>query len=162
MNALLATSIAAQLAQVHPEQAALYQNNARAYRARMHKLDAAFRNLGIALNGIKIAIQYEVFDYLLQEMGLEVVATIHAHEGSNLSAAELMSLVHHIRKNEGRAIFIEPMYADNIGATIAREAGVPLCLLDPVSTGPEHAPLDYYEQVMRNNLQVMEQRLGRN
>lgn len=161
MNALLATVIAGQLAQIHPEQAALYQSNAQAYRARMQELSTAFRNLGATLNDAKIVTQYEVFDYLLQEMGLEALATIHAHEGSNPSPAELMALVHHISKKEAQAIFIEPLYADNIGATIAGEARLPLAVLDPVSSGPEHAPLDYYEQVMRNNLQTMEQTLGR-
>ena len=55
-------------------------------------------------------------------------------------------------KSGGRgaaALFTEPQYPARVGRTIAREAGIPDAVLDPVASGPDDAPLDYYERAMR-------------
>ena len=44
--------------------------------------------------------------------------------------------------------------------TIAAEASIPAATLDPVATGPEQPPADYYEQAMRANLATLERTLG--
>ena len=38
---------------------------------------------------------------------------------------------------------------------IAREAGVPVAALDPVASGPDDAPSDYYFKTMRANLDAL-------
>ena len=43
----------------------------------------------------------------------------------------------------------------------ALETGIPCLSLDPVAGGPDNAPADYYEQVMRENLRVLENALGK-
>ena len=114
---------------------------------------------GIANN--RLVTQHGVFDYLARDMGLEVVAVVQAHAGQNPSAAEMLEIVATIREQKAGAIFTEPQYPEAIGKTIAREAGIVSARLDPVATGPEQAPLDYYEQVMQSNLQTLEKILGR-
>ena len=53
-------------------------------------------------------------------------------------------------------LIIEPQYEDTAARTISRETGAPVFVLDPIVTGPEgDAPLDWYETVMRENVQVL-------
>ena len=92
-------------------------------------------------------------------MGLEVVAVLRPH-GQEPSAAEMLELVRTLRAKQAGAIFTEPQYPAKVGAALARETGLPTATLDPVATGPDAAPLDYYETAMRQNMEVLRATLG--
>jgi ABC-type Zn uptake system ZnuABC Zn-binding protein ZnuA len=93
-------------------------------------------------------------------MGLEVVVVMQAHAGQEPSAAEMLEIVRAIKEKKAGALFTEPQYPHKTGRTIAKEAGIPFGILDPVATGPEQAGLDYYETVMRQNMEVFRKALG--
>jgi len=160
MTALLAANIGEGLARAHPAGAARYAANARAYGQRLNRLADDMAALGKRLVNNRIVTQHGVFDYLARDMGLEVVEVVQAHSGQNPSAAEILNLVAAIKAKKAGALFTEPQYPEAIGATVAREAGIVAARLDPVANGPEQAPLDYYEQVMRRNMTILEQTLG--
>jgi len=161
MVALLAANIAKGLAGIHPAGADRYVANARAYGQRLNRLADEMAALGARLPNNRIVTQHGVFDYLARDMGLEVVAVVQAHPGQNPSAAEILDLVAAIKAQKAGALFTEPQYPEAVGTTIAREAGIVAARLDPVASGLEQAPLDYYEQAMRRNMTVLEQTLGR-
>jgi ABC-type Zn uptake system ZnuABC Zn-binding protein ZnuA len=161
MAALMASAIARGLADRYPAGAAAIAANAQAYGERLNRLAGEMAAVGARLANRRIVTQHGVFDYLARDMGLEVVAVVQAHGGQNPSAAEILALVTTIREKQAGAVFTEPQYPEAVGATIAKEAGIAAARLDPGATGPEGAPLDYYEQVMRANLNILEQTLGR-
>jgi ABC-type Zn uptake system ZnuABC Zn-binding protein ZnuA len=156
MSALLASGIAGALSKIDPEGAALYAENAKAYAGRMNRLADDFAALGRRLKNNRIVTQHGVFDYLARDMGLHVVAVVQAHSGQEPSAAEMLEIIESIRHEKAGAVFTEPQYPEKIGRTIAKEAGIPSAVLDPAASGPENAPLDYYDQTMRNNLKIIE------
>jgi ABC-type metal ion transport system, periplasmic component/surface adhesin len=160
MAALLAANIAGNLAGIHPAGAARYAANAKAYGRQLNRLADDMAGLGKRLSNNRIVTQHGVFDYLARDMGLDVVAVIQAHPGQNPSAAEMMHVVAAIKAKKAGALFIEPQYPEAAGLAIAREAGIAVARLDPAANGPEQVPLDYYEQVMRHNMTVLEQTLG--
>jgi len=160
MAALLTANIAGELARAHPAGAARYTANAKAYGQRLNRLADDMAALGKRLVNNRIVTQHGMFDYLARDMGLEVVAVIQTHPGQNPSAAEILELVAAIKAKKAGALFTEPQYPEALGITIAREAGIAAARLDPAAGGPEQAPLDYYEQVMRRNMTVLEQTLG--
>jgi ABC-type Zn uptake system ZnuABC Zn-binding protein ZnuA len=65
-----------------------------------------------------------------------------------------------IREKKAGAIFTEPQYPAGTGETLAGETGIPAATLDPAATGPENAGLDYYEKVMKTNLETLKSVLG--
>ncbi|MCL1981033.1 MAG: metal ABC transporter substrate-binding protein [Proteobacteria bacterium] len=160
MAALLAANIAEGLARAHPAGAARYIANGEAYGQELNRLASDMAELGKRLANNRIVTQHGVFDYLARDMGLEVVAVVQAHPGQNPSAAEILDLVAMIRAKKAGALFTEPQYPEAVGVTIAKEAGIVAARLDPVASGPKEAPLDYYQQVMRRNMSVLEQTLG--
>jgi ABC-type Zn uptake system ZnuABC Zn-binding protein ZnuA len=160
MTGLLAMNIAAELSKVTPEAAAIYLKNAQAYMARMDKLAEEFAALGKTVKNNRIVTQHGVFDYLARDMGLEVVAVMQAHEGQEPSASEMLEIVRVVKDKKAGALLTEPQYPQKVGRTIAKEAGIPSAILDPVATGPEKAGLDYYEVVMRQNMEVLRKTLG--
>ncbi len=153
-------NIAEALAKLDPAGAAAYRANARAYAARLEKLADDFAAAVAALPNRKIVTQHAVLDYLARDTGLEVVAVIQATAGQEPSAAEMIELVQVIRRRGAAAVLSEPQYSVKVAATIAREAGVPWAVLDPVANGPPDAPLDHYEKVMAGNLKMLKELLG--
>jgi ABC-type Zn uptake system ZnuABC Zn-binding protein ZnuA len=158
--ARLVVAIAAGLGKADPGSAALYDRNAQASAARLNALADDLAALGKTLRNNRIVTQHGVFDYLARDMGLEVAAVVQAHAGQEPSAAEMIALVRTIRERQAGAVFTEPQYPAQIGRTIAREAGIPVATLDPGASGPEDAPLDYYEQLMRRNAETLKAALG--
>ncbi len=160
MAALIAVNIAEGLALTDPAGAAAYRKNAAAYAARMNRLADELADLGRRLRNNRVVTQHGVFDYLSRDMGLEVVAVIRAHPGQEPSASEMLKIVKTIRQKKAGAVFLEPQFPVRIGLIIAKEAGVPAAVLDPTATGRQNASLDYYEKVMRLNMDVLSKTLG--
>jgi len=160
MAARMVRNIAEGLAKVDPEGAAIYKKNATAYEAKLRRLSADFDAEARRLRTRKIVTEHSVFDYLARQIGLEVVAVIEENPGQEPSAAQMLDLVQTIKQSGAAAVFIEPQYPAAVARTIAREVGLPVAVLDPVASGPERAPLTYYESVMRKNIETLGQTLG--
>jgi zinc transport system substrate-binding protein len=160
MVSLLAMNIAGELSKLDPNAAGTYFTNAKGYAGKMNALAEEFMTLGKRLKNNRIVTQHGVFDYLARDMGLEIVAVVQEHGGREPSAADMLAIVKTVKEKKAGAIFTEPQYPAKVGHTIAREAGIVTATLDPVANGPEGAPLDYYETVMRQNLLTLEKTLG--
>ena len=157
--ARIALNVAGGLSKADPDGAGTYVRNAQAYAARLNALAAELAALGRTMKNNRIVEPHGVFDYLARDMGLEIAAVLRPH-GQEPSAAEMLDLVREIREKQAGAIFTEPQYPAKIGAALARETGLPTATLDPVATGPDEAPLDYYETAMRKNMEVLRAVLG--
>ena len=160
MAARLAINIAEALCEIDPGGTTLYTTNARAYADKMNQLAENFAALGKKLVNNRIVTQHGVFDYLARDMGLQIVAAVQPHAGQEPSAAEMLELVETIKRERAGAVFTEPQYPANISRTIARETGIAFATLDPAANGPNHAPLDYYETIMRQNITALGNTLG--
>ena len=162
MMAGMALSMAAQLAALDTEHAALYRANADRTALRLQSLADECRRTGESLKGRSIVTQHSIFDYLARDLGLTVEAHIQPHEGQEPSARGMLELVRLIRAKNVGAIAVEPQYPDRTGRTLAAETGIPCITLDPAANGPDAIPhpLAWYENVMRGNLRTLEQNLG--
>lgn len=161
MAARMALNIAEGLAKADPQAGDLYRKNAEVYAARLKALAEDFNTAVKGLRTRKIVTTHGVFDYLARQSGLEVVAVIEETPGQEPSAARMLELVRRIKASGAGAVFTEPQYPAAVGETIAREAGIPVATLDPAASGPVGAPLDYYETVMRKNIETLKRVLGK-
>ena len=74
--------------------------------------------------------------------------------------AEMIGIVRGVREAGAGAVLTEPQYSPRVGEMVAREAGIPVVMLDPTASGPEEAPLDHFETVMRHNMEILGEALG--
>jgi ABC-type Zn uptake system ZnuABC Zn-binding protein ZnuA len=160
MAAKIVRNIAAELSALDPAGAALYAKNADACAARLDKLADEFGAAGRTFASHKIVTEHAVFDYLARDCALEIVAVVEEDPGQEPSAAQMLDIVKRIRTSGAAAVFTEPQYAPKVAETIAKEAGVPVASIDPVASGSDDARIDYYEQTMRKNLDVLKRTLG--
>jgi ABC-type Zn uptake system ZnuABC Zn-binding protein ZnuA len=162
MAAKVVRNIAAQLGEIDPAGAELYRRNADAYASRLEALADEFASAGKVLARRKVVSEHAVFDYLARDAGLEVVAVVEENPGQDPAAAQMLDIVSRIKASGAAAVFTEPQYSPKVAETIAKEAGVPVAELDPVASRrePGDTPLDYYETVMRRNLETLRKTLG--
>ncbi len=160
MAAKMAVNVAEGLSGIYPEGAGIFKANSLRYTAELNHLAEEFAALPGRLINNRIVTQHGTFDYLARDAGLEIVAVVNIQGGDSLSAAGIIRLVKRIRQTNAGAVFTEPQYSGRIGRAISVETGIPAGELDPVATGPENAPLNYYELVMRRNMKVLEDLLG--
>ena len=160
MAAQIVRNIGEGLARIDSDGAALYRANAAAYAAKLDRLADEFAACGKKLRMRKIVTAHAVFDYLARDMGLEIVAVVEESPGQEPAAADMLRIIEAIKTRGAAAVFVEPQYPRRVAETIAKEADVPVALLDPVAGGPDAAPLDYYETVMRKNLEALKKTLG--
>lgn len=147
--------IAARLAEADPDRAEAYRRNAEAYAARLDRLAGEFASMADKLRGARIVTVHNVFDVLAEDLGLDIVATIRRSGGSDPSPRDMHDIVRIIQAEKALAVFSEPQYPADLPQQIAREAGVPCRVLDPVAGGPRHPGLTYYEDTMRANLETL-------
>ena len=158
-NAILQVrAIEKALSDVSPGNGPVFRRNADAYAGRLEALAREFDETARRFRNRRIVTFHNVFDYLARDVGLTIVGRIEETPGQEPSAGEMRELIRTIRETKAAAVFAEPQYPEKLAATVAREAGVPVRMLDPVSTGS--AAMTAYEDVMRKNLQTLAEALG--
>lgn len=146
------------LSEVSPKNRPVFHKNADAYVDRLASLAAEFDETAKRFRNRNVVFFHDVFDYLARDIGLNVVGWIEETPGQNPSAGEMRDLIRTIREEGAGAVFAEPQYPEKLAGMVAREAGVPVRLLDPVSTGSTE--ITTYEDVMRANLRTLAETLG--
>ncbi len=157
--ARLVMNIAAALSEIDPEHAASYDAAARNAAERLRRLSQDMALTATEFARRKIVTHHNVFDYLAQDLELDVVAVIQGGHGQEPTATELRRLIRVLREHKVAVLITEPQYRDNVVTVLSAETGVPLATLDPLATGPEDADLDYYLTVMRANIEKLQRLL---
>jgi ABC-type Zn uptake system ZnuABC Zn-binding protein ZnuA len=146
------------LSAARPGLAPAFRRNADAYVFRLTALAAEFEAAAMTFRRTNIVTFHDVFDYLARDVGLTVVGKIETVPGQEPSAGEIQRLSRTIREKEVPAVFSEPQYSPKLADALAREAGVPVRVLDPVATGSP--ALTAYEDAMRRNLSTLKEALS--
>ena len=149
------------LTQSLPQHADAIAANRDAYAARLAALDTELTAALTALPHKDIITFHEAFPYFAEAYGLHVAAVVNRDPDDALSPRALAELCKLVQSLGVPPLFTEPQYEDKAAQTIARETGASIHTLDPIVTGPEtDVPLTYYEDVMRQNLNVLLDALG--
>jgi zinc transport system substrate-binding protein len=158
-NAILQVrAIEKALSETSPANRPILHRNADAYVGRLASLARKFDEAARRFRNRNIVIFHNVFDYLARDLRLTVVGRIEETPGQDPSAGEMRELIRTIRERGAAAVFAELQYPDKLARTVAEAAGVPVRMLDPVSTGAT-APTAY-EDAMLQNLRTLTEVLG--
>jgi zinc transport system substrate-binding protein len=147
--------IARSLGEFDPPNAAYYVANARAYAARIRQLRAEFMQTfaELDLSGFTAATAHAGYDYLFQELGLQVSAVIEPRHGVDPTARQLADTVEQIRDADVTVLFAERYFTGNLAEAISEETGVAVYSLSHITGGPYTA--DKFEVEMRENLETV-------
>jgi ABC-type Zn uptake system ZnuABC Zn-binding protein ZnuA len=120
-----AALIAAQLAQMDPDNADYYQANYATLAARMDQLDQAIFQAVQALpeNNRKLLTYHDSWAYFGRRYGMEVIGAIQPSDFSDPSPREVTALIDQIRQYNLPAIFGSEVYPSKVLEVIGRETG---------------------------------------
>jgi ABC-type Zn uptake system ZnuABC Zn-binding protein ZnuA len=113
--------------------------------------------------GFKLVTSHGFMDYLAYDLGLAVVADI-SPLGTEAppSAQRLSSLGNLIKNDRISAILLDPEADPAAGKTLSQETGAPAAILDTATSGPYDPPIDFYQQVIREDLELLSKLLPAN
>lgn len=157
--ARIVENIAEGLSVIDAGYAETYRAAARTAAERLRRLSETMDTRAKALERRKIVTQHDIFDYLARDLGLTVVAVIKGGHAAEPTASELRRAIRILRQRGVAALIAEPQYRDRVMRVLSAETGVPLATLDPLASGPPDAGLEYYEEVMRSNIEILERLL---
>jgi len=146
------------LSESSPANAPRFRANADLYADRLAALSAEYESAARGFRRRDIVTFHNVFGYLARDYGLRVVGEVETVPGQEPSAGEIRKLAGVIREKGVPALFVGPDSALRVAEMVAREAGVPVRVLDPVATG-SMAP-SAYEEAMRRNLKTLAEALS--
>ena len=148
-------SIARKLGELDPENAAFFRDNGRRYALEIRKLRAEFdaQISDANLAQFRCATMHSGYDYILQELGLQVTAVIEPRHGVEPTARQLAETIDRIKAADVNVLFAEKYFASKLSDTIREATGVKMYSISHISSG-EYTP-DKFIDEMRENLTTL-------
>ena len=151
-------NICDRLSEIDSINADRYEQNTALYIDKLQKLEQEAESTMATINNRNIVTFHSTFDYFAKDYALNVIGTIENEHGKTPSAGEVAELVDKIKQNNAKAIFVEPDYNIKIVDALAKETGIKVYTLNPVTSGTNDK--DEYVNIMRENLNVLKEALG--
>ena len=150
----MAANLAAGLIRLYPDLEQQITANLNAYTERLLALDETLRT-ELAGTERKVIIFHEAFPYFAEACGLPVAAIVNKEPEDTLPTAQLARVAELIGAEDPMPLILKSVEQDPSVNTLVNETGVPVCELDPMTSGPDDPPLDYYETVMVQNMKTL-------
>lgn len=147
-------NIAEELKTADAKNAEVYTQNAQKYVDELNKLNEEYKSKLAKLNGEKAICLNEAFEYMGQELGMEMITIKTDHEESTISAGMLKSLINKVKEDDIKIIIIDKNDSKTNAETIANETGAKILELNSGLTGELNK--DAYINQMRENMNILE------
>ena len=154
--AAMAANLADGLIRLMPDREAQISGNLELYRDRLLALDETLRE-GLAGIDRKVILFHEALPYYAEACGLNVAAVVNKEPEDILPTAQLVRVAKLIKAEEQMPLILKSVEEDPSVNTLVIETGVPVCELDPMTSGPDDPPLDYYETIMLRNMKALQE-----
>jgi len=150
-------TIARRLGEIDPDNAKYYRDNARQYALEIRRLRSEFdaQIAGTDLSNFRCATMHSGYDYILQELGLQVTAVIEPRHGVEPTARQLADTIDRINAAHVNVLFAEKYFASKLADTIKDATGVQMYSISHISSGEYTA--DKFVDEMRENLMTLAQ-----
>jgi zinc transport system substrate-binding protein len=148
-------TIARGLGDLDPTNAGYYRDNARRYALEIRKLRSEFdaQIANVDLSKFRCATMHSGYDYILQELGLQVTAVIEPRHGVEPTARQLADTIDRIKAANVNVLFAERYFASKLSDTIKVASGVEMYSISHISSG-EYTPQKFVDE-MRENLTTL-------
>jgi zinc transport system substrate-binding protein len=153
-------ALAERLAEVDPDGAATYEENAAALRGDLEALDAEMQE-GLANCAVTTLVtSHDAFGYLADRYGLEVVGISGLSPSTEPSPDQLAEISTLVRERGVTTVYTETLVDPAVAETVAEEAGVQTAVLDPLEGLTDESAGSDYLEVMRADLATLREGQG--
>ncbi len=153
-------ALAERLAEVDPDGAATYEENAAALRTDLEALDAEMEQ-GLADCAVTTLVTgHDAFGYLADRYGFDVVGISGLSPSVEPDPSQLAEISTLVRERGVTTVYTETLVDPAVAETVAREAGVQTAVLDPIEGLTDESAGDDYLDVMRADLATLQEGQG--
>lgn len=146
-------NIASGLAKISPEMSESFLANAGAYDRKLEALQVEQDALLTLTQGEEVIMFHCAYDYVAEDLFLEVAFCMDLDEERQVSAGEVAEVLEVIEHHGVKYIFAEALYGTDMCEMVQKEADVEVVYLDPLNRGEYEA--DSYIEGMRKNLKLI-------
>ena len=150
-------NIARGLVNVVPQMTERFLANAKTYDRKLEELQVEQEALFTLIQGEEVIMFHCAYDYVAEDLGLEVAFCMDLDEERQVSAGEVAEVLEVIEHHGVKYIFAEALYGTDMCEMVQKEADVEVIYLNPLNRGEYEA--DSYIEGMRNNLKCIENAL---
>ncbi|MGL6175140.1 MAG: metal ABC transporter substrate-binding protein [Cellulosilyticaceae bacterium] len=140
-----------------------YQANEKRYIEALETLEQEMHKTLSELEGRPVVLVHNSFEYLAEELGLEIIDTLGSNEETLGTAKELEVLMANMKQQEIKQIFTETQYKElAVINTVAKETGSSVYELDSMVTELPELKEDEIEYItrMKKNIEVLKEAYG--
>jgi zinc transport system substrate-binding protein len=154
-------NIAAGFGRADPGGRAIYEGNARAYKARLQALHEQYQRALARCRTKVFVVNHAAFGYLAARYNLTQIAITGLEPEVEPTPARIREVLRLIRQHGVTVIYYETLASPRVAAAIAREVGARILVLNPIEglTTDEIREGKTYLTVMEQNLRNLVQGL---
>jgi len=141
--AKVAAPLAARLAELDPENAAVYQSRYKAFAERWTAAIANWDKQAAPLRGVPIVVQHKAFTYLIAWVGLKEVATLEPKPGVEPTTSHLGEVLATLQRTPAKMVLRAAYQSDRASQWIAERAKINAVTL-PFTVGGTEQAKDLY------------------
>ena len=146
-------NIANGLAGIAPQMSESFLANAGIYDGKLEVLQVEQEKLLTLTRGEEVIMFHCAYDYVAEDLGMEVAFCMDLDEERQISAGEVAEVLEVIKNHGVKYIFAEALYGTDMCEMVQKEADVKVVYLDPLNRGEYNT--DSYIEGMRNNLKLI-------
>lgn len=150
----LADAVAEALAEVDPDHATDFEDNAAALRSELEELDQEFTTGLASCERDTVVVSHDAFGYL-EKYGLHLEPITGLSPDAEPSPAHLAELQDLVREEGITTVFSERLAAPELAETLAADVGVETAVLDPVEGLTDETEDEDYLSLMQDNLAAL-------
>lgn len=150
-------NIVSGLCEYNPEESDLYRRNEEKILDSLREICKSYQETLKTEEKIRISTQHDVFHYFFRDLGYPLPISIFIDADITLSPSELTSFARQCQENHVKYFIVDMQCPGKLAKMISETAKLQLIQLDSLASGEEDVPLDYYEQKMLSNLEIIKQ-----
>lgn len=146
-------TISDSLKEYNAENSEVYEKNAEKYVEELTELKNKYKEELAFLEGRRAMCLNEAFEYMGEELGLELLTVQTDHEESTMSAEMLKNIINTVKEENIEIIIIDKNDNEANAETIANETGAKIYKLNSGLTG--NLEKDAYIKQMEENIEIL-------
>lgn len=147
-------NISERLQQIDSKNANIYKENEENYINQLEKLEEEYIQKLEGLKGKKVVNLNEAFEYLGQELQMEMTTIETNHEESTMSAEMMSSVIEKMKNENIQMILVDKNDNKTMAETIANETGAKIYELDSGLKGSIEK--DAYINMVKYNMEILQ------
>ena len=147
-------NIAYELSNYNTENAEIYRKNASQYIEKIEELENSYKEELNNISGEKVICLNEAFEYLGQELQMEMTTIETNHEESTMSAEMMSSIIEKMKNENIQMILVDKNDNKTMAETIANETGAKIYELDSGLKGSIEK--DAYINMVKYNMEILQ------